>query len=273
MPTLNTTVPSSLDGLLKRAAALHASSIDSIVIAALSQYFQTSRHRAYEISTSAALVEGVSEGSVSSHTLLSNGDFGLGTFAHLDGEMVVLDGNIFQIRGDGTVRRRADDFSVPFAVVTRFEPDHSFECGNVNEFQDLMRACDRHRESENLFYAFRVDGTFEHMHTRAVAPVPQGTKLVDAAKIQPEFHFTDVEGTLVCFWAPFYSRSFNIPGYHFHFLSGDRTKGGHVLNCKAKRLQVGIQMLSEYDVQLPESGPFLKAFLDRDTAGDLRKAE
>jgi acetolactate decarboxylase len=273
VPNLNVAVPPSLDSALKHAAAERASSVDSIVVAALSQYFQTDRHRAYEISTAAALVEGVSEGAISSKTLLANGNFGLGTFDRLDGEMVVLDGGIYQVRGDGTVRLRQDNFLVPFAVVTRFQPDQSFACGPISQLKDLEHACDPYRESQNLFYALRVDAIFDRIHTRAVAPSPVGTKLIDAAKVQPEFRFTNAEGTLVGFWAPFYSRSFNIPGYHFHFLSKDRSKGGHVLDCSAKRLQVGIQMLSEYDVRLPESGAFLKVSLDRDTAGDLKKAE
>ena len=44
----------------------------------------------YQISTSAALVEGVYSGSVCSSTLLEHGDFGLGTFESLEGEMHTL---------------------------------------------------------------------------------------------------------------------------------------------------------------------------------------
>jgi acetolactate decarboxylase len=51
----------------------------------------------YQISTSSALVEGVYSGSVCSSVLLEHGDFGLGTFEDLDGEMVILDGQIYQV--------------------------------------------------------------------------------------------------------------------------------------------------------------------------------
>src|SRR5260370_13719916 len=119
MSKLTVIIPDSLASILNNAAARRATSPDSIVTAALSQYCQTGRHRAYQISTSAALVQGVSEGAVSSRKLLANGDFGLGTFEHLDGEMVVLDGVIYQVRGDGTVAARRDDFEIPFAVCSR----------------------------------------------------------------------------------------------------------------------------------------------------------
>ena len=273
MPSLTVVIPDSLASILSNSVASRITSPDSVVTAALSQYFHTDRHRAYQISTSAALVQGVSEGAVSSRKLLANGDFGLGTFEHLDGEMVVLDGIIYQVRGDGTVEARRDDFQIPFAVVSLFQPDETFEVRGISSLDELERACDLHRESENLFYALRVDGVFERMHTRAVKAASEGTRLLAAAKTQPEFRFDDIEGTLACVWSPRYSSSFSIPGYHFHFISKDRTKGGHVLDCSAKELRVGIQLLFEYDLHLPEAGSFLKENLAVDTTKDLQKAE
>lgn len=70
-----------------------------------------------------------------------------------------------------------------------------------------------------------------------------------------------------------YSSSFSIPGYHFHFISKDRTKGGHVLNCAAKNLIARMQILFEYEVQLPDGKSFLNVNLSRDPASDLAKAE
>jgi acetolactate decarboxylase len=273
MPNLTVVIPTSLANILNDAVVTRGSSLDSVVTAALIRYCQTARHRAYQISTSAALVQGVYDGAVSSRTLLANGDFGLGTFEHLDGEMVVLDGNIYQVRGDGSVQRRQDDFQVPFAVVSQFQPEETFDVPAVGSLEDLERACDRHRESDNLFYALRVDGVFERMHTRAMKGTSEGTGLAAAAQTEPEFDFEDIGGTLVCIWSPLYSSSFSVPGYHFHFISNDRTKGGHVLGCSAKALRVGIQVLCEYDVRLPEVGSFLKTNLTVDTTKDLEKAE
>jgi acetolactate decarboxylase len=137
MPNLTVVIPDSLASILNSTIAQRATSRDSVVTAALSQYFKTGRHRAYQISTSAALVQGVSEGAMSSRKLLANDDFGLGTFEHLNGEMVVLDGIIYQVRGDGTVEPRRDDFQIPFAVVSRFQPDENFEIGGISSLNDL----------------------------------------------------------------------------------------------------------------------------------------
>jgi acetolactate decarboxylase len=225
----------------------------------------------YQISTSTALVEGVYSGSVRSSVLLEHGDFGLGTFEDLDGEMVILDGQIYQV--SDRVRHRKDDFLVPFASITHFRAKSSFEIDNVACLKDIELACDQERISDNLFYALRLDGIFETIYARAVHAVPQNTRLVDAAKTQREFHFEDIEGTLVGFWSPRYSSSFSVPGYHFHFISKDRIKGGHLLDCSARKLKACLQVLSEFDVRLPDSGAFLTTNLSKDPASDLAKTE
>jgi acetolactate decarboxylase len=273
MPNLNVVIPTSLSTMLNDAVVQRASSLDSVVTAALSHYFEIDRHRVYQISTSAALVQGAYDGAVSAQTLLAHGDFGLGTFEHLDGEMVVLDRDIYQVHGDGSVQRRQDNFRIPFAVVSRFQPDESFDVGVVNSLEALKQACNPHRESDNLFYALRVEGSFERMHTRAAKPATAGTGPAAAVQTQQEFHFEDIEGTLVGIWSPPFSSSFSIPGYHFHFLSSDRTKGGHVLGCSARALHVGVQTLYDYEVQLPQSGSFLQENLAIDTTRVLEKAE
>src|SRR5438874_735965 len=139
----------------------------------------------YQISTSSALVEGVYSGSVCSSVLLEHGDFGLGTFEGLDGEMVILDSQIYQVAD--RVRHRTDDFLVPFASITHFRARSSFEIDNVACLKGIDLACDQQRISDNLFYALRLDGIFETIHARAVHTVPQNTRLLDAAKTQSEF--------------------------------------------------------------------------------------
>jgi acetolactate decarboxylase len=273
MPTLNIVVPASVEAMLRVAAIKRRRSLDSLVSSTLIDYLKSDSHRMYQVSTSNALVEGVYSGAISSRYLLQHGDFGLGTFENLDGEMVIADGAIYQAHSDGNVLRRDEDFLVPFAVITRFQEEELFETGTIASLHDLEKACDPHRESANLFYAFRVDGVFERVRARAVSAVGTATRLVDAARSQGEFEFRNVDGTLVCFWSPSYSSAFNVPAYHFHFLSRDRSKGGHVLDLNAAKLQVGVQMLCEYDVRLPDQGSFLTADLSRDPTSDLAKTE
>jgi acetolactate decarboxylase len=134
-----------------------------------------------------ALVAGVYDREVSVQTVLEHGNFGLGTFANLDGEMVVVDGHVYQVQGSGRVTEAARDAGAPFAVVTWFKPDTDVSISSVGSFRDLEASCDKFRQSGNIFYALRVDGRFKRVRTRAVNPPQPGTRLVEAAKAQSEF--------------------------------------------------------------------------------------
>jgi acetolactate decarboxylase len=101
----------------------------------------------------------------------------------------------------------------------------------------------------------------------------EGVPLVQAAAVQPEFEFKNILGTLVGFWTPEYAKALNVPGYHLHFISADRTRGGHLLQCRGKNLSLQIQSEGDYHVVLPQTNDFVKANLRRDPTADLAKAE
>ena len=62
-------------------------------------------------------------GSSRSRELKKHGDFGIGTFDALDGEMIVLDGVVYQAKADGHIYQAADNLTTPFATVTYFDSD------------------------------------------------------------------------------------------------------------------------------------------------------
>jgi acetolactate decarboxylase len=266
-------LPDSLYDALQGRMQTDRASCDHVVSVALSRYFGKPIHTLFQVSTSAALVEGLYQGAVQVSRLLRHGDFGIGTFIDLDGEMVVLDGVCYQISSGGTVRIVAGERLIPYAVVTRFKPEFSKQVHQVNSFGELVSVCDQLRDSDNVFYAFRVDGRFSLVRTRVMKPVPEGTNLRAAASGQNEFAFQNVNGILVGLWSPAFARSFSVPGYHFHFLSADRQKGGHVLECKALDIAVAGCAINEMHVSLPETEEFLRADLTRDPQADLMKAE
>ena len=266
-------ISKSLQSALEKLSKETGEPISQLVSGTLSRCLGIPLHTLFQVSTSGALVQGVYERAVSSNLLLNYGDFGLGTFENLDGEMVVLDGAIYQVRSDGKVTKIEKDVGTPFAVVTHFVADQDQMIENASSFKDLTKICDRYRDSDNLFYAFRIDGHFGNVHTRAMRETLDGLPLAKAAAIQPEFEFTGVDGTLVGIWAPQFSSALNIAGYHFHFLSEDRSKGGHLLECSGKHLRIRVERLNDFHLSLPESEEFLRADLTKDTSTDLAYAE
>src|ERR1700692_1222366 len=187
--------------------------------------------------------------------------------------MVSVDGHFFQVRCDGSVREVDDAMLSPFAVITRFAPEPAVTLEQCPEMGDLTSRFDTLRHSDNIFFALRVDGHFDYVHTRAMCRTKEEVPLVQGAAVQPEFEFNDATGTLVGFWTPEYAKTLNVPGYHLHFLSTDHKNGGHLLQCRGSNLRIQIQRGGEYRLALPETEDFLKADLRRDPAADLARAE
>jgi acetolactate decarboxylase len=273
VPQLSADIPASLKAALEQETARSGRSTSSVVTTALAQYLERPIHTVFQVSTSGALVAGVYDREVDVQAVLEHGNFGLGTFANLDGEMVVVDGRVYQIQGSGRVKEATRDAGVPFAVVTWFEAETEVSIASVGSYRDLQARCDALRRSGNIFYAFRLDGHFKRMRTRAVNPPPSGTRLVDAAKAQSEFDFADIDGTLVGLWSPGFASAFSVAGYHFHFLSADREHGGHLLEVEADNLRLKVEPLTSFHLALPESEAFLKADLSKNTAQELAYAE
>jgi len=273
MPLLNCNIPASLLEALTRSTGDNKS-VSDIVTTALSQYLNHPVHTLFQVSTSGALVVGLSSAVVSSEMILRHGDFGLGTFENLDGEMVILDGHVYRVQGNGKVSEATADAGAPFAVVTQFAPHVDLAIESSESLDALTARCDEHRTSNNIFHAIRLDGKFHQLRSRAVSPPNGGHgRLIDVAKAQAEFEFNEMEGTLVGIWSPGFSSAFSIPGYHFHFLSNDRQHGGHLLACSTGPLRLRMETMTDFHLSMPENESFLKADLSKNTSDELAYAE
>jgi acetolactate decarboxylase len=230
-------------------------------------------HTLFQVSTTAALVKGVFSGATTVRELKQHGDFGIGTFDGLDGELILLDGVCYRATGGGTLSVADDDQAVPFAVVTQFSEDGGSQSSPMPSLAELGAYLDGLRPSQNVFMAVRADGHLAHLSMRAACRAHPGEDLVSATNHQSEFEAVNVRGTLLGFWSPPYARSFNVPGYHFHFVSADRSLGGHVLDLAADALDIGVHVESDIHVALPDTAEFLAADLRGDTGAALNIAE
>ncbi len=270
---LHTRISDSLHDALHARAAATGDSVDHLVQAALAEAFEIEHHSLFQVSTSSALVDGVFQGCLNVESLLQHGDFGLGTFDSLDGEMIVLGGECFQARSDGTVALAPADELTPFAVVTNFTADDSDQLSAVASWWDLIDQLDRHRESENSFVGIRVSGLFTQLSLRAACKSVPGLDLVEATEHQAEFEFTDIAGTLVGFWSPHFAGAVSIAGYHLHFISDDRAHGGHVLDLAGDELALELHRVNDLHLAIPETQEFLSAALQADNDDALEIAE
>lgn len=266
-------IPESIYIALQARMSADKETTDHVLSVALAQYLDQPLHTLFSVSTSAALVEGLYQGALRISHLLEHGDFGIGTFINLDGEMVVLEGRAYQIAAGIPVRIAPPDTLIPYAVVTRFKEEFSNKEAKFGSFNEATALCDAMRDSENLFYAFRIDGQFDKVSARVMRPVGRGTGLANASQGQEELAFQNVTGTIVGLWTPGYASSLSVPGYHFHFLSDDRSRGGHILDCAARHVFIRACSIADFHVALPETVEFLRADLTRDPNADLETAE
>lgn len=230
----------------------------------------------YQVSLINALLDGCYDGFMSLGELLQHGDFGLGTFDRLDGEMVVYEGVVYQVRADGRVYRPEASLKTPFAAVTFYRPTRQFPLQGPWDLERFEREASRLFPEHNSFLALCVEGEFSQMHVRSVAAQsPPYRPLVEVAAAQSEFHYENIRGVLVGFRCPPYARGFNVPGYHLHFLSEDKTVGGHVLNFILKQGQLTGAVISDWQIRLPEpdAAGFEALDLLRDRQHELHAVE
>ncbi len=220
-----------------------------------------------------AIVEGIYEEHIPFSEIKRHGNFGLGTFDQLDGEMVMLDGRVYQMTADGCVREVGDDALTPFAAVTFYQPERYLELDAEMSYDELLRRLQEPLPSPNIFYAFRLDGEFAHMKVRSVPKSECYIPLVEIAKEQPVFEFSDIRGTLAGFYTPEFMASVSVPGMHLHFLSDELAHGGHLLSCRPRRVRVGIQPIHTVELALPTTPYYLGWDFRRDVTSDLEKAE
>jgi acetolactate decarboxylase len=231
-------------------------------------------HQIFQTSTLQALMDGVYDGDLTFEELARHGDFGLGTFNGLDGEMIGLNGKFYQIRNDGRVTPVARTMKTPFAEVTFFKTTETHQLKKPLTYRQLTDYITTLLPSPNLLYAIKIEGFFPYVKTRSVPrqhkPYPP---LAEVAKNQAVFEFANVKGVIVAFRYPQYLSGVNLAGYHCHFITADRRGGGHLLDCWVKGATVAVDTISKLDLRLPETEEFMRTDLTKERQNELEKIE
>lgn len=210
-----------------------------------------------QFSLLAALAADDYTGTVPLRDVLAAGNFGVGTFDQLDGEMIVLNGKMFQALADGTVRRPDLNHTTPYATVTRFAMDGRIDKLSCASLDDLDAQLDRKLPRRNLPYALRIRGLITSLTIRSVrAQTPPFEPLVDVVKSQATWEHRDLRGTLVGIRCPAWMGTINVSGYHWHFLSDDQKVGGHLLACEFSDGTLEYDECTAVLIHLPQTTEF-----------------
>ncbi len=225
-----------------------------------------------QISTIDALLAGHYDGSETLDDMKSHGDFGIGTFHRLEGEMIVLDGRVYQAKADGRIYEPAD-MTTPFASVSFFKADDSKTITEAVDYTGLIKTADSMAPDINLFCAVRAEGTFAVMKVRSVpAQKKPYLPLAEVVKTQSVYEYQNIKGTIVGYRLPEYVKGLNVGGYHLHFIDTDRKTGGHILGFTMLSGTVSVDEQNRLLLILPKEG--LKDLdLTKDRAEELEKVE
>jgi acetolactate decarboxylase len=264
---MTTPSPCLVSPLCRRLCAL------TFLVAATAQAGEE-RDILYQVSTIDALLAGVYEPAARIDEVLPYGDFGLGTFEALDGELILLDGQVYQAAANGSINLMPPATGTPFITVTKFDSDRVLPAPAGQSFAAFKTWLEGELPSRNIPYAIRVDGRFDQINYRSV---PRQTKpyppLAEASKQQTLFEQRAINGTLIGFWSPAYTKGINVPGFHLHFLSDDRRYGGHVFDFVLAEGTVRLDPTDRLEVKLPMDAAFLQSDLGSDRSAALHKVE
>jgi acetolactate decarboxylase len=212
---------------------------------------------AYQVATISSLLAGGYDGDTTVDEMLRHGDFGLGTFNGVDGEMMVLDGRVYRGTTDGRAHLVAGSERTPFAVVVEFHPQGSMPVAGGQSLEQLQAALDALPYSASRALAVRIDGQFQSIQVRSEPKqIPPYRPLAEVIREKQVVHtLTEVDGTLIGFRFPAATSSVNVAGWHFHFLTSDKTRGGHVLTLSSGAGRALVQEISDLRIRLPAQAP------------------
>jgi len=227
----------------------------------------------FQYSTIDALLAGLYDGEMTLKELLYQGDFGLGTLNGIDGELVVLDGTAYHVAAGGKACIPSDSSKIPFATTSFFEEDSILKLDKITSLKNLNKTVDKGLPSRNVFYAIRIDGRFSFVKARAIPKQNEPYEpLAEVVKHQVVVRFSG-EGTLVGYYSPPFVKGVNVPGFHWHFLTKDRSGGGHVLDCSFAPTTARLDSLRTLTVRLPDSREFDALDLSGDKGEELDAVE
>lgn len=221
------------------------------------------RHTIFQNSLMSALLDGIYDGEMTVSELLGHGNFGLGTFDALDGEMVIVDGQCYQIRGDGSASPADLNHKTPYSVATNFVPRIKAAAPPNLPRAELSAFIDSLLPSDNYMYALRIDGHFDSVTCRTVTKQSKPYRpMVQSVADDVTVTFRDVSGVVVGFRTPVYEKNISVPGCHVHFLDQSRSAGGHILDFRLREGTVSVCPGTDLQLRLPLTPDFSRAHLD-----------
>lgn len=234
----------------------------------------------FQVSTLNALMVGNFDGAVTVGCLKRHGSWGIGTYEGLDGEAIICDGHAYHAHYDGTATEYANGNRLAFATVADLtDRATAIRLQGISKLAAIKHALDRARraydDNDNAWCLVSLRGSFTDILVRScrkceTKPYPTFPEL---ASNQYEHAYARDTGWLIGVWTPTYLEGINMPGWHLHYLSDDRSRGGHVLNLSVDQATGRLETYCRFEMALPTNREFDKLDLTEDLSQQTRAVE
>jgi acetolactate decarboxylase len=238
--------------------------------------FHPDHHHLFTAGVASGLMGGLYDGFYPIDSLKTKGDFGLGAPDKLDGEIMVLNGKVYQTQYTGKTFEMPDSRQlVPFCMVNYFEANTIVHVKNKMSKTEFYHFLDSIMPNVNGMYAIHIKGKFDYVKTRAFPPVneqpyPQLAGMLDRQRF---FQFKQSSGDLIGYRLPAYMDNTNISGYHFHYLSDQKDAGGHIVDLITGEVDIEISFMDSYTIQVPSTPAFNHFDFKKDRQEDIKSVE
>lgn len=232
----------------------------------------------FQVATLQSLALGYTKPVVTVKELLQHGDTGLGTYKNVDGEMILAFGECYRADENGAVTRVQDNTGVPFSAVSFLNGTREFDIDRIDNIASLKILLNNRIEEDfglNSMHMVRIDGEFSRVYARSESAYEsQHVELKEILRnTQKDFTFEDIDGSLVCVYFPDYMDGINAAGWHFHFISADRKKGGHVFEIDMIRGHALVDKIGVIEIRMPDDPAFDTYSLKEASGEDIKKVE
>lgn len=204
----------------------------------------------FQLGNASALFSGAIEGNMTYRELRSKGDFGLGTFNSIDGEMVALDGSFYKISQKGETIPVDPNWKTPFVELVKFSQNKTVQFEKIDSYAVLKQLIQVNLDNKNIPYAMKVTGTFNFLKLRSRS---SRAALQSQDVIEETYSVKNIKGALVGFWFPQYLLNLTVPEFHFHFIADNRKLSGHVLELRAESASVSVNKIDQIELMFPQT--------------------
>ncbi|HBJ77382.1 MAG TPA: hypothetical protein DDY68_06445, partial [Porphyromonadaceae bacterium] len=168
----------------------------------------------------------------------------------------------------------------PFCQLSYFEEDYKTSIsslGSISQLTDKLNEIVLNKfHSLNYIYLVKISGKMKEVGVRSIKKQnPPYKTLEEVSKVDQYFYnYNDIEGTIIGVYCPIFMKNINANGWHFHYISSDHSKGGHLVSLKIDTdIIVKFDLTSNFSVQCPLNKEYQEMNFDIDLKEDIKKVE